>query len=186
MTDQEITDLYFARSENAIRETARKYGSYCHAIANRILDSHEDSEECVNDTYMKAWETIPPKKPLQLSAYLGKITRNLALSRLEKRTAQKRGDGELALALHELSDCIPSTDDTERALLSGELTDILDTFLAELPTETRKIFMRRYWYLSSVKEIARDFHMRENHVRVILFRARGKLKEILEKEGGYI
>ena len=183
MTDKEITELYFARSENAIRETAKKYGKYCHTIADRILHSREDSEECVNDTYMKAWETIPPKSPAKLSAYLGKITRNFAIKRYEKRTAEKRANGELSLALDELAECIPANEDTEHTVLSGELTRILDAFLSELPTESRKIFMRRYFYLSSAKEIARDLHMTENNVRIILFRVRGKLKDTLEKEG---
>ena len=183
MTDQEITELYFARSENAIRETAKKYGRYCHAIANRILRSHEDSEECVSDTYLKAWDTIPPQSPSCLSAYLGKITRNLAINRYEKRNTEKRGEGELPLALHELAECIPSIENTENTVIQGELVRILEQFLSELPTEPRKMFMRRYWYLSSIKEIARDFHMKENNVRIILFRARGKLKKILEQEG---
>jgi RNA polymerase sigma-70 factor (ECF subfamily) len=183
MTDKEITDLYFARSENAIHETAKKYGKYCHTIADRILHSREDSEECVSDTYMKAWETIPPKSPAKLSAYLGKITRNFAIKRYEKRTAEKRAEGELSLALDELTECIPSNEDTEHTVLLGELTRILNAFLSELPTETRKIFMQRYFYLSSVKEIATDLHMKENNVRIILFRARGKLKDALEKEG---
>ena len=183
MTDQEIISLFFSRSENAIAQTAKKYGKYCHTIAYHILKNHEDSEECVNDTYLKAWKTIPPQKPNYLSAYLGKITRNTALHRYAKQTAKKRGTGEFPLALDELSECIPSTENTEKTLLEEELTRMLNTFLTELTTETRNIFLRRYWYFSSIQEIARDFGMKESNVRVILFRTREKLKIFLEKEG---
>ena len=182
MTDREIIELYFARSEKAIDETAKKYGKYCYTIANNILKNRENSEECVNDTYLKAWNHIPPERPLRFFAYLGKITRNLALRVYENYTAEKRGGGEITLVLVELEDCIASENTIEKALTSKEITSVLNAFLSDLPIQTRKIFMRRYWYLSSVREIARDFHMTENHIRTILFRARKKLKSMLEQE----
>ncbi|MBQ8497656.1 MAG: sigma-70 family RNA polymerase sigma factor [Clostridia bacterium] len=183
MNDQEIIALYFARSEKAIAKTAEKYGKYCYTVAHHILKNHEDSEECVNDTYLKTWDRIPPERPLHFCAYLGKITRNLALGLYEKYTAEKRGGGETALVLEELAECIASDDTVEKAIAEKEMADILNRFLAELPMQTRKIFMRRYWYLSSLKEIARDFHMSEGNVRIILFRTRKKLQKILEREG---
>ena len=182
MSDQEIIALYFARSEKAIAKTAEKYGKYCYTIAYHILKNHEDSEECVNDTYLKIWNHIPPARPFRFCAYLGKITRNLALRLYETYNAEKRGGGEITLVLEELEDCIVSEHTIDNALKDQEITSVLNRFLADLPIQTRKIFMRRYWYLSSVREIARDFHMTENHIRTILFRARQKLKIMLEQE----
>lgn len=182
MTDREIIELYFARSEKAIDETAKKYGKYCYTVANNILKNREDSEECVSDTYFKVWQTIPPARPLRFCAYLGKITRNLALRLYEKYSAEKRGGGEIALALDELAECISANDTAEQMLTERQITEILDRFLAGLPEKTRKIFVRRYWYLSSAKEIAKDHHMSEENVRLILFRTHEKLKKILEDE----
>lgn len=182
MSDQEIIALYFARSEKAIAKTAEKYGKYCYTIAYHILKNHEDSEECVNDTYLKIWNHIPPARPFRFCAYLGKITRNLALRLYETYNAEKRGGGEITLVLEELEDCIVSEHTIDNALTDKEIMSVLNRFLADLPIQTRKIFMRRYWYLSSVREIARDFHMTENHIRTILFRARQKLKIMLEQE----
>lgn len=183
MEDERIIELYWARSEDAISETSNKYGSYCRQIAWNILYSSEDSEECVNDTYLRVWNTIPPHKPNKFSAFLGRITRNLALDRYKKLTADKRGNGQVTLALDELAECIPSADNTESAADDIALTDVLNRFLASLPAEKRKIFMRRYWYLSRIKEIAADFGMSESKVKMILMRTRNELKEILEKEG---
>lgn len=183
MDDNQIIELYWARSEAAISETAKKYGNYCHHIAYNILSNQEDSEECVNDTWLKTWEAIPPTRPERLSAFLGKITRNLALHRYEKYNAIKRGAGQVALALHELEECIPARDNVERVIDDLVLTEILNDFLAGLPAETRQIFVRRYWHLHSVKEIAAEYHISESKVKVTLFRTRRKLRQLLEKEG---
>lgn len=183
MDDNQIIALYWARSENAISETAKKYGNYCHRVALRILDSREDSEECVNDTWLKAWEAIPPTWPEHLSAFLGRITRNLALQRHEKYNAAKRGSGQVPLALHELESCIPGKGDVEKIIDEMVLTEILNRFLEGLPPESRRIFVRRYWYLHSVKEIAEEYRLSESKVKVTLFRTRRKLRQLLEKEG---
>ena len=183
MDDLQIIELYWARSEGAIDETARKYGTYCRSIAWRILHSEEDSEECVNDTYWKAWGAMPPHRPQNLRVFLGRITRNLALNRWEKCSAGKRGGGQIPLALEELAQCVPAPDHVERAAENQALTELLDAFLGGLPSETRKIFLQRYWYLCSVKEIAEDLGIGESKVKTTLFRTRNKLKQHLEKEG---
>lgn len=183
MDDKKILDLYWMRSEAAISETANKYGRYCHFIAFNILRNNEDSQECVNDVYLKAWKTIPPQRPSRLSVFLGKITRNLSLNLYKKQNAEKRGNGQIPLVLDELQECIPTADSTKQAIDELILTEILNRFLSSLPAETRKIFMRRYWYLSSVKEIAEDFHIGESKVKMLLLRSRNKLKMLLEKEG---
>ncbi|MBR5565992.1 MAG: sigma-70 family RNA polymerase sigma factor [Roseburia sp.] len=183
MDDKQIIDLYWARSEFAISETANKYSKYCHTIAFNILHNNEDSEECVNDTYMRAWRAMPPQNPNRLSTFLGKITRNLALNKYEKYTTTKRGCGQMPLALEELQDCIPATNSVEQTIEDVALAEIFNRFLARLPTNTRKIFMRRYWYLSPVKEIAADYNYSESKVKMILLRARNELKQLLEKEG---
>ena len=181
--DKQIIDLYWARAETAISETAKKYGRYCHSIAFNILHNHEDSQECVNDVYLKAWKAMPPQRPNRLSVFLGKITRNLSLNRYKKQTAEKRGCGQVPLVLDELQECIPAADSTEQAIDDLALAEALNQFLASLPPETRKIFMRRYWYISSIQEIAEDFHMGESKVKMLLLRTRNKLKLFLEKEG---
>lgn len=183
MEDDKIIELYFARSEKAISETSEKYGKYCHYIAYNILQNEEDSEECVNDTYLRTWNAIPPKRPNRLQTFLGKITRNLSLNKLEKRTADKRGAGQVSFVLDELAESIPDKNDAEQITEDMVIKNILDRFLTKLPTETRRIFIRRYWYLSSVKEIAKEFGLSESKVTVTLFRTREKLKAVLEKEG---
>lgn len=183
MEDKQILDLYNKRLEAAIAETADKYGKYCHSIAYNILYNTQDSEECVNDTYLKAWQSIPPHYPEKLSAYLGKITRNLALNRYKYYNRQKRGEGQTALVLEELLECVPSMDGPEQEVEEKILVEVLNRFLENLPEEKMKIFMRRYWYMSSIKEIADDFAMGESKVKMILSRSRSKLKELLEKEG---
>jgi len=183
MEDKQIIDLYWARSENAIVETDRKYGKRCYRIAFNILANLQDSEECVSDTYMKAWSVIPPKRPVKLAAFLGKITRNLALNRYEKCTAEKRGGGEVPIALDELTACIPDPNSVERMVDNRILTDKLNIFLEELPSEARKIFMRRYWEVCSIQEIAEIYGISESKVKVSLFRTRGKLRSFLEQEG---
>ncbi len=183
MEDAQIVDLYWARSESAIAETAEKYGRYCHAIAFNILHNDEDSEECVNDTYMKAWNAMPDARPRRLGAFLGRITRNLSLNRLEQLRAEKRGAGQVPLALEELADCIPATDSAERIIDDLALTNALNRFLTSLSAEKRIIFLRRYWYLSPVEEIAEDLALSESKVKMSLLRSRKELKLFLEKEG---
>ena len=183
MNDKQIVDLYWARSEDAISETSKRYGRYCHYIARNILHNDEDSEECVNDTYLKAWEAIPPHRPEKLSAFLGKIVRNLALNRYKRYTAEKRGNGQVPVALDELQDCIPASGSVAETIDDFLLVDIFNRFLAGLPAEKRKIFVRRYWYLSPIKEIAKDYSISESNVKVTLLRIRNDLRQILEKEG---
>lgn len=183
MDEKQIIALYWARSENAIAETARKYGNYCYKIAFNILSNQQDSEECVNDTYLNVWNAIPPKRPNKFSAFLGKVTRNLALKRWEKYTAEKRGGGQVVLALDELSECIPDPNRMERMVDNRYLVELLNHFLGELPTETRRIFLLRYWQLAPVKEIAAACGISESKVKMTLMRTRGKLKSYLEQEG---
>ena len=152
MEDKQIIDLYWARSETAISETSSKYGRYCHSIAFNILRSHEDSEECVNDTFFNAWNAIPPQRPNKLSAFLGTIARNLALNRWEQYNTEKRGLGQVPLVLEELHDCIPALENAEQVADDITLTEILNRFLSSLPKDRRKIFMRRYWYMDTIKE----------------------------------
>ena len=182
MDDRRIVELYWQRSEAAIAETQTKYGKYCHYIAYNILSDDGDAEECVNDTYLKAWESMPPHKPTKLSTFLGKITRHLALNRREAQNAAKRGAGTVPVALDELTECIADNetgDPTDEIVLKGAL----NRFLRALPEETMIVFLQRYWYFASVKEIAANRSMSEANVKVILHRARGKLKLFLEKEG---
>lgn len=183
MEDSHIIDLYLGRSEHAIAETAGKYGRYCHYIAYHILHNTEDSEECVNDTYLKAWGAIPPRRPNKLSAFLGKITRNLSLDKYKRYTAAKRGFGQVSLALEELEECLPASDQVGQAVDDTVLTELLNRFLAGLSPEARKLFLRRYWYLGSVKEIASDCAISESKVKMSLLRSRNELKYMLEKEG---
>lgn len=182
MQDEHIIGLYFERDENAIKETEKKYGRYCHTIAYGILHDDGETEECVNDTYYRAWSSIPPTRPTKLSAYLGRITRHLALNRYQKMSAKKRGGSAVAAVLDELTECIPystAADITQEFVI----TQTLNSFLAELPEQNRKIFVRRYWYMSTVKEIADEYGMGESKVKMILLRSRNELKKLLEEEG---
>lgn len=183
MDDSKIIELYMDRSEQAISETARKYGRYCHYIAYNILHNDEDSEECVNDTYLRTWNSIPPKRPNKLQTFLGKITRNLSLNKYEKQSAEKRGSGQIPLILDELTECIPADRSSETLVEDMVIKETLDRFLENLSADARKIFVRRYWYMSSVKEIAEEYGLSESKVTVTLFRTRQKLKTVLEKEG---
>ena len=183
MEDQAIIDLYWARKEQALEESDRKYGGFCRTIAYNILHSLEDSEECVNDTWLRAWNTMPPQRPGVLQAFLGRITRNLSLDRYKAARADKRGGGQRPLALEELGDCIPSAASVEEALALEELTRLLDRFLRALPERECCIFLRRYWYVDGTKEIARRYDMAEGSVKSTLYRTRQKLRAALEKEG---
>lgn len=182
MEDKEIVQLYFDRSETAIFQTAAKYGKYCHTVAFNILHNLQDSEECVNDTYLKAWEIIPPHCPERLAAFLGKITRNLALDTYRRYSAEKRGGGEMKAVFDEIGDCVASLEASDE-FEEVELTEILNSFLSSLSPENRKIFVRRYWYVSTVKEIADDYGISESKVKMSLLRSRNQLREVLTKEG---
>lgn len=186
MNDTQIIDLYWTRSERAIEESDGKYGHYCHTIAYNILSNDEDSEECVSDTWLRAWNAMPPQRPSRLKAFFGKITRNLSLDCFDRRHAEKRGAGQTEAALEELQDCLPARGGEEQVIERMVLTETLNRFLKELKPEARNIFLRRYWYMSSVGEIARDFHISESKVKMTLHRTRGKLKDILEKEGALL
>ena len=182
MEDRQIVDLYLKRSEEAISETDKKYGRYCHYIAYRILENDEDAKEVVNDTYLKTWNTIPPNRPDRLKPYVGMISRQLSLDRYEEYHAQKRS-GQVSLVLEELAECIPDNDSGADIGESVALRDALGRFVRSLPDKTQSIFLQRYWYSCSMAEIAEGYGMRENSVTVLLHRTRKKLKAHLQKEG---
>lgn len=183
MEDDQIIALYWQRSEDAIHETAQKYGKYCRTIAYNILQSFEDSEECVNDAWAKVWDAIPPFRPGNLAVFLGKVTRNLALDRYRKNSAGKRGSGQTAIAFEEIAICIPTSDHAQQLIDDMALRDLLNQFLASLAENDRKIFMLRYWYISSIKDIAAKLGVTESRVKMSLFRSRRQLKSRLQKEG---
>ncbi len=183
MEDRDIVNLYWARSEQAIAETEKKYGSYCYSIAFHILYDHEDAQEAVNDTYLGAWKGMPPHRPSMLSCFLGKITRRISLDRWKYAAAKKRGGGQVPLALEELSDCVPSGTDVERELEEKELTALLDRFLKTLRDPEQQIFLCRYWYLEPISAISAQFGFTESKVKSMLARTRKKLRAYLEKEG---
>ncbi len=180
MDDQDILALYLARREEAVSESEAKYGRYLHAVAYNILYDHEDAKECVNDTYVGAWNSIPPNKPAVLRTFLAKITRNSAINRYHQRKAEKRM-GEVEKAIEEYYECLPSGEmPTEDAVV---LKMLIDSFLSSLQADARIVFLQRYWYFLSVKEIARARGMSESAVKTGLMRTRNKFKEYLAKEG---
>ena len=183
MEDHRIIELYWQKNEDAIKETDRKYGTYCFAIANNILRSTEDSKECVNDTWLSAWNAIPPQKPRILQMFLAKITRNLSFNRFNARSAKKRGGGEIILVLDELAECIAGEADVEREYEAKELGQCIRLFVRALPERDGNVFVRRYFFTEPVWEIAKRYDLTENHVLVILSRTRKKLKTHLKKEG---
>lgn len=183
MRDTEILDLYWERNEQAISETQKSYGNYCYSISYNILHTKEDSEECVNDTWLRAWNAIPPNRPGRLALFLGTITRNLSFDKWKRKNALKRGNGEMEMALDELMECVPSGNSTEDAVEEAELERMLNRFLGMLSDRDRNIFLRRYWYVEECREIADHYGMKLNTVKTALFRIRGRLKEYLEQEG---
>ena len=182
LEDSQIIGLYWARDDSAITETDRKYGAYCSRIAVNILQSRSDAEECVNDTYLKTWDTIPPQRPESFPAFLGRIIRNIALDRYRRSHAKKRGCG-MDIMLSELEGCIPAGSRPEEICDLHMVTEIIDRFLAGLSREKRILFVRRYWYAQSVRELADGCGMTEGQVKSTLFRLRGALRSALEKEG---
>lgn len=182
MEDQAIINLYFSRSENAVRETKAKYGRMLRSIAFGILKIQEDAEECENDTYLKTWYSIPPARPDVFSAFLSRIARNLSLDRFEYLHALKRGSGEIPLLLDELEECIIDGREENHAEEEA-LKELLNHFLARMKKDARVIFMRRYWFGDSVAEIADRTGTGKSRVKMSLMRSRRELKELLEKEG---
>lgn len=182
MNDASIIELYWERSEEAVRETDKKYGRLCNNIANNILNNKSDAEECVNDTYLTVWDSIPDERPNCFSAFICRIVKNLSLKRLEYNTAKKRNP-ELIASFDELQDCLSSENNPELSFDAKELGKAISNFLREQSEINRKIFLRRYWYFDTVKMIALDMQMKEEKVSTILFRMRKKLKKFLEKEG---
>ena len=183
MEDERIVKLYWERNEAAIRESEAKYGKYCYTIAYNILHSNEDSEECVNDTWSGAWDAIPPEKPTMLRCFLARITRNIAIDRYRHDSAKKRG-AAVKSAIDEYWECIPNKEASIDDTLA--LKQAINGFLASLDTRTRIIFMRRYWYSMSVKDIAAGMHLSEIHISVILHRTRNKFKDYLTREGIFV
>lgn len=183
MRDEEIITLYFDRNEQAIRESMDAYGNYCGKIAHNILKNREDAEEAVADTWLRAWHAIPPTRPNSLRIFLGRITRNLSLSLWRGKTAESRGGGEIDLALDELSECIGDDSNPELLVQTRELGQCISDFLHSESDNNRVIFLRRYYYLESSKEIALRLGTSDSNVRMILSRTRKRLKDHLKKEG---
>ena len=183
MEENEITELFWRRDERAISEAEKVCGSYCFSIAENILHSREDAEECVSDTLLRAWQSIPPQRPKRLRLFLGRITRNLAFDRYRAGRAAKRGGGEMEAVLEELEDCLASEENVEQSFDRKELQRSVNGFLRALPYRERQIFLRRYYYAEPVSSIAESFGLTGNHTSVILKRTRERLRRHLEKEG---
>lgn len=182
MEDTAIIELYLKRSEQAIVETDTKYGGYCFSIAYNILANREDSEESVSDTYMTAWNTIPPRQPNFLNAFLGKVTRHLSIDRWRKQNAKKRGGGEIILALEELENCV-DVHNTEADFERKELTRMLNQFLSDLNETERNVFLCRYWYMDSIQSISEYSGFSQSKVTSMLHRTRGRLRRHLSEKG---
>ena len=183
MTDEKIIQMFWDRREEAIKETEKRYGAYCFKVAQSVLQSREDSEECLNDALLQAWNMIPPTRPAHLKLFLAKIVRNLAISKYRSKYAKKRGQGEVAIVLDELEECIAGQSDVEAYFEISELQKSVNEFVRGLPERDGNIFIARYFYMYSTKEIARKFHVSENNIRVMLSRMRERLRNWLQKEG---
>ncbi|MCM1166002.1 MAG: sigma-70 family RNA polymerase sigma factor [Lachnospiraceae bacterium] len=183
LDDSEIIGMLFDRDEGGLAAVKDKYGSYCASIARNILENPQDTEECVNDAYMRLWETIPPEKPRALSAFLAKITRNLAIDRYRREHMQKRGGDETALIFEELEECVSDGSSVEATAERREMIAAVNRFLARLPAKSRVMFVARYCYCESTHSIAARFGMKENNVSVCLNRTRAKLRDFMKKEG---
>ena len=183
MDDRRIVELFLERSEEAILETDIKYGRYCHKIAFNVLGNDEDSEECVNDAYMRAWGSIPPNEPDSMASYIGRITRNLALDKLRQKQSDKRGNGEVPVVLDELAECVSGHDELERRQDSAEIAAAIDSFLDELNSVERGVFMRRYWMMEPIADVANRYDISVSKTTTVLFRLRNRLKKHFMKEG---
>jgi len=186
MDDGTIIELFNRRDENAIKQVDIKYGKYCFSIANNILSDPQDSEECVNDTYLQAWNHIPPQKPTSLKLFLAEITRNLSLNRYKEKNRQKRGGGHMMVALDEIDEFVLGTKMIDNEIEEAELINSINRFLRSLPTKSSNIFVKRYFYFNSTKEIAAMYGLTESNVLMVLSRTRKKLKNYLEMEGYYV
>jgi RNA polymerase sigma-70 factor (ECF subfamily) len=182
MEDSRIIDLYWQRDEDAIPQTQQKYGAFCTAVAMNVLGDRQDAEECVNDTWLTAWNRIPPTRPERLKAFLGRITRDLSIDRWRSNRAKKRYDGT-ELLLSELEDCVPAAQNVEAAAELRELTEAIDRWLKDLETEERVAFVRRYWYGEPVKDLAKHFAVSPNQMAQRLRRLRLRLRQALEAKG---
>lgn len=183
MTDEKIIELFFRRDEQAIRESVIAYGAYCRSIASGILSDPSDAEEAVADTWLAAWDSIPPNRPKYLRLFLGSITRNRALSQWRKNTAESRGGGETAIALEELGECVGAVGSPEDAVNTKQLGQTITEFLRREPAMRRNVFLRRYYYMESLADIASRYGLKEANVRMMLSRTRQKLRNYLKQEG---
>lgn len=183
MEDTQIVQLYWDRDQAAITQSDLKYGSYCFCVSNNILGSPEDAEECVSDTWMGAWEAMPPHRPQLLRMFFAKITRRISINRLEARNAEKRGGGEIPAALEELTECVGTGPDVEEQTQYRALVEAINVFLRGLPERDGNLFLRRYFFGESIRLIAREYGITENNANVNLSRTRKKLREYLRKEG---
>lgn len=183
MEDIEIVELFWKRDEKAIAETQNKYSNYCFSIARNILGNQQDCEEVINDTFLAAWNSIPPHHPLILSTYLGKIARRLSLNKYRRYSAKKRGGQDITVSLSELDECVSDGRSIRDELEEKYLAETIDGFLAGLKESERKIFVCRYWYFEPVQDIARRFGFTESKVKMTLKRTRDRLRDYLEKEG---
>jgi RNA polymerase sigma-70 factor (ECF subfamily) len=183
MEDERIVALYWERSEDAIRQTQSKYDNYCMGIAGRILSSHEDARECVNDTYLAAWDAIPPQRPAVLSTFLGKLTRRISIDRWRALTADKRGGSAVTVALEELEACIPGGTDPVKEVEAKELARAISGFLRTLPYIQRKVFLMRYFEMADLTQIQEEFQISNSKAKSMLHRTRRKLKTYLQEEG---
>lgn len=182
MNDSEIVKMFINRDQNAIVHAEEQYRKYCSSIAFGILYNREDSDEAVNDTYLGAWNSIPPNKPENLKTYLGRLTRNISIKILRSKNSEKRGNGKSMLILDEIAECTYADNNTEKEIELKELSDAVNSFVRKLPEEEQKIFICRYWYFESVKGIAERFSMSESKIKSMLFRTRKKLVKHLRKE----
>ncbi len=184
LNDEDIIELYWNRHETAIEESSQRYGRYCYSISYNILHDSEDAEECVNDTWLRTWNTIPPQRPNKLAFFVGRITRNLSLDKYKAKKAKKRG-GDMPSFMEELTECIPAPESTlvEQTIMDQQLNQTINQFMHALPERECNLFLARYWYGMSLSEIAQRFGMKENNIKASLFRSRGKLKSHLIQEG---
>ena len=183
MEDEGIVSLYWQRSEQAIKETEEKYGSFCYSIAYHMLHNAEDASESVNDTYWEAWNSIPPNRPSVLSTYLGKLTRRISIDRWRKLSADKRGSGTVTIALDELAECIPGRSNPAQEVEAKALAEAIGHFLDTVPYTERKVFLMRYFDMAKIQDVADKFHMSPSKVKSMLHRTRCKLRIALQKEG---
>lgn len=186
MNDHAIIELFFRRDQAGILEAQEKYGSYCLSVAWNILENQEDSQECLNDLWLRAWNAIPPERPKQLRAYFAKIIRNLAINRYQAQTAQKRAGERFTLSLEELADCIPDPNTPEEALWAGELSRSLNAFLETEKELDRVLFVRRYFSCQSYEEMARDLGLSQGQVKTRLSRIRDRLRKYLNAQDVFL